>query len=88
VFDASVIDPAYPDYDEMRAIVDKALSPASATPAADTPASSGPAEPAGEAPEGGEEPAQSPITDIGDACAYDPVQARKARAAGEPPTHR
>jgi polyisoprenyl-teichoic acid--peptidoglycan teichoic acid transferase len=25
------------------------------------------------------------VTDVGDACAYDPAQAAEARAAGEPP---
>jgi LCP family protein required for cell wall assembly len=87
VFDASVIDPAYPDFEQMRAIVQEALSPPPAAPASgDTPPPSEPAEPTEEAPEG-EQPAQNPITDVGDACAYDPVQAREARAAGEPPTN-
>jgi len=26
------------------------------------------------------------VTDVGDACAYDPARAEEARAAGEPPT--
>lgn len=91
VFDPSVIDPAYPDYDEIRAIVEDALRPAApapapaptsgATPPIDEPAP--PAEPTGS----GEQPPPDPVADLGDACAYDPVQAREARTAGEPPTH-
>jgi hypothetical protein len=32
--------------------------------------------------------ATDPVTDLNDACVYDPVQAAKAIAAGEPPTRR
>jgi LCP family protein required for cell wall assembly len=88
VFDDSVIDPAYPDYEQIRAIVEEALSPAPATPAsAGSPAPDGPAQRPDPVAVGDEETARSPITDVGDACAYDPVQARKARAGGEPPTN-
>jgi hypothetical protein len=33
-------------------------------------------------------PAEGPAADVGDACAYDPVQAEEALAKGEPPTRR
>ncbi|SDZ05687.1 transcriptional attenuator, LytR family [Geodermatophilus africanus] len=86
VFDDTVIDPAYPDYDEIRAIVDEALAPAPADDAAadgtPTPA------PAPEAPSPEPDaPAGDPatVTDVADACAYDPVRAAEALAAGEPP---
>jgi LCP family protein required for cell wall assembly len=87
VFDASVIDPAYPDFEQMRALVQEALAPQPARPSGDTPPSD-PVEPAGGDPEGGEQPAPSPITDVGDACAYDPAVAQEALAQGEPPTRR
>jgi LCP family protein required for cell wall assembly len=90
VFDDTVIDPAYPDYDRIRAIVEDALDPAPATdddaangtptptptpaPGSPTPA---PGAPAGDA---------ATVTDVADACAYDPVRAAEARAAGEPPS--
>jgi LCP family protein required for cell wall assembly len=89
VFDTSVINPAYPDYDLMRRIVQDALAPTpapddSADGAADGTAAPTPADrtppPAG-TPEGD---AQA-VTDVGDACAYDPAQAKAARDAGEPP---
>jgi hypothetical protein len=99
VFDDTVIDPAYPDYDRMRAIVDEALG---AAPAAD-PAGTATDDPAGTADdaaaddatpapgtasptppaEGGQTP---PATDVADACAFDPVAAAEAQAAGEPPS--
>ena len=31
-------------------------------------------------------PAKDPAADVGDACAYDPVAAQEALAAGQPPT--
>jgi polyisoprenyl-teichoic acid--peptidoglycan teichoic acid transferase len=82
VFDSTVINPAYPDYPKMRALVQQALSgtagttppPAPATPAA--PLSAAPS-PAGN---GGS------VTEVADACAYDPAQAQAARDAGQPPT--
>ncbi|MGY1623652.1 LCP family protein [Geodermatophilus sp. SYSU D00965] len=88
VFDDSVITPAYPDYDLIRQIVQDALAPAPApddsTDGADGTAAPTPAEqtppPAG-TPEGD---AQA-VTDVRDACAYDPAQAQAARDAGEPP---
>ncbi|RFU18946.1 LytR family transcriptional regulator [Geodermatophilus marinus] len=90
VFDTSLIDPAYPDYDRIRRIVDDALE---APPADDAPAPPPePTEPTTAAPPSGESPppapedGSAPITEVGDACAYDPAQARAAREAGEPPT--
>jgi LCP family protein required for cell wall assembly len=86
VFDDTVIDPAYPDYDRIRAIVDEALSPVPADDAAadgtPTPApATGSPSPEADAPTG--DPAT--VTDVADACAYDPVRAAEAMAAGEPP---
>ncbi|SNR70995.1 LCP family protein [Blastococcus mobilis] len=88
VFDATVIDPAYPDYARMRQIVQDAIAlPATPTeeppaPPADVPASATPSAPAPATPS----PAQAPAADVVDACAYDPARAAEARAAGEPPT--
>jgi polyisoprenyl-teichoic acid--peptidoglycan teichoic acid transferase len=102
VFDVTVIEPAYPDYDRMRQIVQEAIAPAAA--ADDAPASS--SEPANgsassSAPEDEEsssptassapaasEPPAGAAADVRDACAYDPVRAQEALAAGEPPTKR
>jgi LCP family protein required for cell wall assembly len=84
VFDNTVIDPAYPNYDQMRIIVLSALAEpaaASAPPSGTAPPSS--AEPP---PAAGEEPPAGPLTDVGDACAFDPVEAQAAVEAGEPPS--
>jgi polyisoprenyl-teichoic acid--peptidoglycan teichoic acid transferase len=85
VFDVSLIDPAYPDYDQMRQIVQDAIAP----PAAEAPAdgapsasTSSPAAPTTAAPT----TEQEPVADVGDACAYDRAQAEEALAAGEPRT--
>jgi polyisoprenyl-teichoic acid--peptidoglycan teichoic acid transferase len=89
VFDDTVINPAYPDYDRIRAIVEEALDPA---PAADDDAANGtptptptptPGSPTVAPGETGSEPGAA--TDVTDACAYDPARAAEARAAGEPP---
>jgi LCP family protein required for cell wall assembly len=81
VFDASVINPAYPDYDRIRQLVQEAIAPP--VPPVDVP----PVEvPSAGTPASGEQPAPDPVTDVGDACAYDPVRAEEARAKGEPPT--
>ena len=83
VFDDTVIDPAYPDFDRMRQLVRDAIDPPAVEP-------SGP--PAEETPPadqvGGPEPAPAPapVDDVSDACAYDQAQAEEARAKGEPPT--
>ncbi|TKJ22902.1 LCP family protein [Blastococcus sp. CCUG 61487] len=99
VFDPSVIDPAYPDYDEIRRIVFAALmtpdGPDSATPPPDD-AGDGDPVGTGGAPQSGSTATPSTSTteppvrpsDIGDACAYDRAQAAEARAAGKPPTRR
>ncbi|MGY1705307.1 LCP family protein [Geodermatophilus sp. SYSU D00697] len=90
VFDDSVISPAYPDYDLMRQIVQDALAPAPAPDdatdgdAADGGATDAPATQTPPPPGTPEGDAQA-VTDVGDACAYDPVQAQAARDAGEPP---
>jgi len=100
VFDASVIDPAYPDYDLMRQIVEDALAPA--PPSDEEPADGAPVTGTTPAPPDGEpadptsaEPSSaepttvgSPAADVSDACAYDRAQAQEALAAGEPPTRR
>ncbi len=82
VFDPSVIDPAYPDYDRMRQIVRDVMAPAPPAAPDDAAESGAPATPAGPPPVG--EPA--PVTDVGDACGYDRAQAEEALAAGKPPT--
>ncbi|MGY1640458.1 LCP family protein [Geodermatophilus sp. SYSU D00703] len=91
VFDNSVIDPAYPDYDTIRQIVEDALSPASAPAPAPAPddAADGTATPTPAEqtppPAGTSDGDAQTVTDVGDACAYDPAQAQAARDAGEPP---
>jgi LCP family protein required for cell wall assembly len=86
VFDNSVIDPAYPNYDAMRLIVISALTTGtSATPSTTAPETTAP-ETADPPPAAGERPAAEPVTDVADACAYDPEQAAAAVAAGEPPS--
>jgi LCP family protein required for cell wall assembly len=86
VFDDTVITPAYPDYDRIRALVQEALDPAPAGTASTSPA------PAPATSTGPLSAAPSPAgnggsaTKVTDACAYDPAQAAAALAAGEPPT--
>ena len=93
VLDTSVIDPAYPDYDEIRQLVDEALDPPA--PANEggngagngaTAAPSTAAEPSDPAEAPTPRPGRDPVDDVRDACAYDPAAAAKARAEGEPPT--
>ena len=92
VFDAKLINPAYPDYDQMREIVDRALHPPAATssgsaaPVDETtlaPSSTTAAPPSAGTTAG---PTRDPVADVQDACAYDPQQAAEARARGKPPT--
>ena len=94
VLDTSVIDPAYPDYDDIRRLVEDALDPpapatgngtgaAEATSAPSTQTTAEPSDPA-ETPT--PELGNGPVDDVRDACAYDPKTAAEARAAGEPPT--
>ncbi|WP_116451991.1 LCP family protein [Blastococcus litoris] len=87
VFDPSLIDPAYPDYDLMREIVAVSLGeePAGAEEPQDT-TSSAPASTSAAPSTGSAPPTQDAAADVADACAYDPVKAQEARAAGEPPT--
>ena len=90
VFDADLIDPAYPDYSLMRQIVQDAIAPAPATDDAAEPGApaSESAPPAEESEAPAEEPApvEDPAADVGDACAYDRARAQEALAEGEPPT--
>jgi LCP family protein required for cell wall assembly len=90
VFDVNLIDPAYPDYDLIRSIVEDAL--AAPTPADSTPDTTAPSSPAAEPTEPAEpttaepvEPAEDPLADVSEACAYDEEQAEAAIAEGEPP---
>ena len=87
VFDQTVIDPAYPDYDRMRQIVQDVIAPA---PPAAPDATAGSGVPTTPAPTSAVPPPPpadpAPVTDVGDACAYDRVQAEEALAAGKPPT--
>ena len=90
VFDTSLIDPAYPDYDEIRQIVDDALgAPTPPSRGARTPPRRRRRRPPAPRPSGAAEPTQDrgdPLTDVGDACAYDEEQAQQALEDGEPPT--
>jgi polyisoprenyl-teichoic acid--peptidoglycan teichoic acid transferase len=88
VFDTSLIDPAYPDYDLIRQLTDEALNPPApaddaSSSAPSTTESSSPSDPA-ETPT--PEPEKAAVDDVEDACAYDPAQAEEARAQGEPPS--
>jgi LCP family protein required for cell wall assembly len=89
VFDDTLIDPAYPDYDQMRRTVQHALQPASATKSAGPTTGTTPSPMPSPMPSAGETPppSNSPVADVGDACAYDPQQAQAALAQGKPPTH-
>ena len=85
VFDETLIDPAYPDYDAMRQIVQEAIAPAPAP--EETPGSAAPSTSAAPvADPDAPAPPEDPAADVGDACAYDRVQAEQALAEGEPPT--
>jgi LCP family protein required for cell wall assembly len=87
VFDTSLIDPAYPDYDLMRQIVSDSIDPA--TPTAPPPAPGDSAAGSDGDTGAGQTPAPppaDPAADVGDACAYDPVQAQAALDEGEPPS--
>ncbi|WP_231486781.1 LCP family protein [Candidatus Blastococcus massiliensis] len=91
VFDDTVIDPAYPDYDRIRGIVFAALmSPDGETDETPTPPdddAEGGGEPVGTDAPADDAPAPPPRpTDVRDACAYDPVRAEAELAAGMPPT--
>jgi LCP family protein required for cell wall assembly len=83
VFDQNVINPAYPDFGKIRALVNQTLSgeaaPTSAPPAA--PSSSSPSPSTGPSLSG--PPA---VSDVSNACAYDPAEAQAALAQGKPPS--
>ncbi|MGY1754056.1 LCP family protein [Blastococcus sp. SYSU D01042] len=92
VFDDSVIDPAYPDYDRIRGIVYLALTPGAqeAPDAEETPEApvtgAGPTTTA--PPSGTAGPTELPVapSDVQDACAYDRQAAELALLEGMPPT--
>jgi polyisoprenyl-teichoic acid--peptidoglycan teichoic acid transferase len=94
VFDDTVIKPAYPDYDEIRRLVEDALHPPAPS-SSTTTTSPGPTD---STAAGTSAPAPSPDTAASaptsgavsatDACAYDPVTAQEALDEGEPPTKR
>ncbi len=84
VFDDTVITPAYPDYDQIRALVQQAVG--TAAPTTTSAPSSSAAPPTAAAPTSGAAPAAGAADDVADACAYDPVAAQAALDAGEPPT--
>jgi LCP family protein required for cell wall assembly len=94
VFDPSVIDPAYPDYDLMRRLVKQTLAPPPAPSSSSSPgtddatATSSSAPPTTTAPATttAAAPTKNPVASLDDACAYDRAAAQKALAAGEPPT--
>jgi LCP family protein required for cell wall assembly len=90
VFDNNVIDPAYPNYPKIRSIVDQTLSPTSAARPDDAaqPSAAASSSPVPSTGTPSATASGSPVSNIGDACAYDPVQAQKALAQGEPPTKR
>ena len=86
VFDATLIDPAYPDYDVMRQIVQDALDPATDDAAGSSTPPSESAAPAGEsgAPAEALAPLEDPASDVGDARAYDRARAEEALAGASP----
>ncbi|MGY2127943.1 LCP family protein [Blastococcus sp. SYSU DS0617] len=89
VFDDSVIDPAYPDYDRIRSIVSASLEPAGegADPGLPVPGDDAVGDDPVTPPSAGEDPEDLVApSDVRDACAYDREAARAALAAGEPPT--
>jgi LCP family protein required for cell wall assembly len=88
VFDDTVIDPAYPDYDLIRSLVQQALADPTDTAPASTAPSAAPSTAPAPVPTGPAAPtsAGNPAVAVTDVCAYDPVQAQAAREAGEPPT--
>ena len=91
VFDTSLINPAYPNYDKIRSLVAAALaSPATSAASSSAPsssaASSTSAAPSASATPSGAPPTTNPVANVKDACAYNPKEAAAALAAGEPPT--
>ena len=92
VLDTSVIDPAYPDFEEIRQLVARTLDPpAPANGNGDgdgrsTPAPSTAADSSAPTETPTPEPIPQSVDDVQDACAYDPEAAAAARAEGQPPT--
>jgi polyisoprenyl-teichoic acid--peptidoglycan teichoic acid transferase len=93
VFDDSVIKPAYPDYDEIRSLVEDSLHPpapgASSGPTAtagSSTAATGDSAAAGSTAGSTATAPTSPAVSATDACAYDPVAAQEALDEGESPT--
>jgi polyisoprenyl-teichoic acid--peptidoglycan teichoic acid transferase len=91
VFDTSLINPAYPNYDKIRSLVAAALaapatSAASSSAPSSSAASSTSAAPSASATPSGAPPTTNPVANVKDACAYNPKEAAAALAAGEPPT--
>jgi LCP family protein required for cell wall assembly len=96
VFDNSVINPAYPDYAKIRSIVSSAIAgPGTPSDAAQTSAAPSAAPSTTPAPSastslatpsaGQPAPEAGAVTNLDSACAYNPVQAQAALAAGKPP---
>jgi len=87
VFDNTVINPAYPDYDLIRGFVAAALVDPVANgepaPPPTTPTTTPPPDPAVEPPT--VTPSAEDVTAL---CAYDPAAAQAALDEGEPPTRR
>ena len=81
VFDQNVISPAYPDFDKMRSLVQQTLSGEA------SPTSAAPAAPSSVAPSGSPNLNGPPaVSDVSNACAYDPAEANAALAQGKPPS--
>lgn len=89
VFDSSVINPAYPDYTKIQSIVSSALAdPGTPSAAAQTSSAPAPTPSTGAPTTTAPAPESGAVTDVTDACAYDPAQAAAALAAGKPPTRK
>lgn len=94
VFDNTVINPAYPDYNLIRATVKQALAPPPLPPAgpstSSAPTSPSTAPPTTTAPSTTPPPVDSGVPPAAQAlassCAYDPAAAEAALKQGEPPT--
>jgi polyisoprenyl-teichoic acid--peptidoglycan teichoic acid transferase len=87
VFDDSVIKPAYPNYDKIRSVVEDALHPpAPGSSSGPTTAAQTTTAATGSAAETSASAPTSPAVSATNACAYDPVAAKKALDQGEPPT--
>ena len=96
VFDTSVIDPAYPDYDLVRRLVQEALDPPPSPAATDDAGGTTSSAPATgtsatgtsptTSPTTSAAPTEDPVAELSDACAYDRARAEEELAAGMPPT--